>query len=775
MVLDVTPPKLVDLHLTAHHTILTHASSTEEIWIPHSLLLSIQLFSTTRDAQARTPLTIRTRDFESRTLLFSKKQDAKAVYESLEAVVAKRGKLPSCLAPVLSGCKEILRTDLQYRVAVSTEQLYAFCEPPSPQASTSKNGWKIYDVESEFARMGVFDSPTAKARTSAWRLTTVNQAYEYCPTYPAQLVVPSKISDATLNYGKSYRSKFRIPSLVYLHWSNLGSITRASQPMVGLKNARSIQDEKLIEAVFNSHSYHHSANMSNVSYISHSPGAVFGATPTNIIIDARPTTNAMANVAKGAGTENMEYYRNCRKAYLGIDNIHVMRDSLNRIIEAVRTPDLNRDLLRRSNWLKHLSNILEGIVIIVRAIHLANSHVLIHCSDGWDRTSQLSAVSQLCLDPYYRTMEGFAVLVEKDWVSFGHHFEARYGHTCPQRVQCVYTGGEEEDEEVGFLASMQQRLTFSGQSHGFKETSPVFDQFLDTVHQLQYQFPTAFEFNDLFLLELQKQLYECKYGNFLYNSEKERVEARVEEQTQSIWPALLSDPKYRNSAWEKDIKAGDEVIFPDPKNVRWWTSWFKREDMNDTPVIVPAEPTFVDSIADDPVLNSKVLPLSSSATLPPDAGSAKESRGFSNGAEPLESAAVSQASTAVQGAMRSAWSAWKSVKQGYDGYVNQPNEQSQQQPQRERPLSIWQASPDPWASPRPASTPPRSATPTHSPQKPTLSTETEAPSMRYKAEVEDNPWNRSSNGSTGTANAGSNGTSSKDVDNSDPLGVKVWT
>lgn len=28
--------------------------------------------------------------------------------------------------------------------------------------------------------------------------------------------------------------------------------------------------------------------------------------------------------------------------------------------------------------------------------------VLIHCSDGWDRTSQLSSLAQLCLDPYYR-------------------------------------------------------------------------------------------------------------------------------------------------------------------------------------------------------------------------------------------------------------------------------------------------------------------------------------------------------------------------------------
>jgi protein tyrosine phosphatase len=71
-------------------------------------------------------------------------------------------------------------------------------------------------------------------------------------------------------------------------------------------------------------------------------------------------------------------------------------------------------------------------LIIEGAIHVARSltqgkNVLIHCSDGWDRTSQLCALAQILLDPYYRTIVGFQNLIDKDWVRFGHQFAIRMG------------------------------------------------------------------------------------------------------------------------------------------------------------------------------------------------------------------------------------------------------------------------------------------------------------------------------------------------------------
>ena len=145
------------------------------------------------------------------------------------------------------------------------------------------------------------------------------------------LVVPSNISDQTLALAAKHRSKGRIPVLTYYHRANAATITRSSQPMVGIAQNRSFQDERLVEAIFSSHM--------SPDAVTTSTERVYGSTLTNLIIDARPTTNAMANYAKGAGSENMEYYRNSKKVYLGIDNIHVMRDSLAKVQAAFRTID----------------------------------------------------------------------------------------------------------------------------------------------------------------------------------------------------------------------------------------------------------------------------------------------------------------------------------------------------------------------------------------------------------------------------------------------------
>ena len=458
------------------------------------------------------------------------------------------------------------------------------------QGGPRGDGWRLYDAVAEFKRQGVGE------RSHAWRVSGINEQYTFSPTYPATLLVPSRISDATLQYACKYRSKARIPALTYLHWANGASITRSSQPMVGLKQSRSVHDEKLVESIFASHRDDAASGPASTP--------LYGATTTNLVIDARPTVNAMANFAMGAGTENMENYRAATKTHLGIENIHVMRDSLDRVAAALRGPLPRGDedgaappraaapdqlALRRSNWLRHLSAILDGTALIVRNVHVNASHVLVHCSDGWDRTAQLTSLAQLCLDPYFRTAHGLAVLVEKDWLSFGHRFGERLGvlqgaaeryELAPPTAQREARSAEAEaaDDDAplrmeavnAFWGGVRRHLPFQAQN----QQSPIFFQFLDAVAQLQHQFPERFAFNVHFLAALHREAYAGRTGSFLYNCEGERRAAA--HRTPSVWDLLPpEDPRWRNARFDPALDdpkrpGGDMgVLIPDAKRVRF--------------------------------------------------------------------------------------------------------------------------------------------------------------------------------------------------------------
>lgn len=363
---------------------------------------------------------------------------------------------------------------------------------------------------------------------------------------------------------------------------------------------------------------------------------IYGAQQRNLIVDARPTLNARVNQAAGMGSENMEYYKDATINYLGIDNIHVMRESLGKVVESLSHSDYtnlppDQELLTRSKWLKYIRLLLRGADLVAHQIGINHSHVLIHCSDGWDRTSQISTLSQLCLDPYYRTIEGFITLVEKDWLSFGHMFRKRTGPLNSVKwfnVENEGNNGRSKDNSPGVQVNTKAIGNAFMSAKGFftkkndssdsleeedmntnggdwtslgakksvkpgkdnelvtktSETSPMFHQFLDATWQLSRQHPTRFEFNERFLRRLLYHLYSCQYGTFLYDSERERVQGNASEKTHSVWDYFLARrEQFINQQYDANINdniAGQErLLFPDTKRVRWWAELFGRTDV----------------------------------------------------------------------------------------------------------------------------------------------------------------------------------------------------
>uniref|UniRef100_A0A1S4GHX4 Uncharacterized protein n=2 Tax=Anopheles gambiae TaxID=7165 RepID=A0A1S4GHX4_ANOGA len=149
-------------------------------------------------------------------------------------------------------------------------------------------------------------------------------------------------------------------------------------------------------------------------------------------------------------------------------------------------------LVEQSDWLQQIRGLLQLSGAVVDLMDLQESSVTLALEDGWDVTAQISSLAQLCLDPYYRTIEGFRVLIEKEWLAFGH----RFGH----------------------------RSNLKPNSSSGSPFAPTFLQFLDAVHQIQQQFPLAFEFNEFYLRFLAYHHVSCRFRTFLFDCELERVD-----------------------------------------------------------------------------------------------------------------------------------------------------------------------------------------------------------------------------------------------------------
>ncbi|XP_055261295.1 myotubularin-related protein 3 isoform X8 [Moschus berezovskii] len=446
--------------------------------------------------------------------------------------------------------------------ASEKEQHGDLCRPGEHVTSRFKN---------EVERMG-FDM------NNAWRISNINEKYKLCGSYPQELIVPAWITDKELESVAGFRSWKRIPAVVYRHQSNGAVIARCGQPEVSWWGWRNADDEHLVQSVAKAcasdsrssgskpsagnspRDFPCAGDFSDVEFdstLSNASGAESLAIQPQklLILDARSYAAAVANRAKGGGCECPEYYPNCEVVFMGMANIHSIRRSFQSLrLLCTQMPDPGNWLsaLESTKWLHHLSVLLKSALLVLHAVDRDQRPVLVHCSDGWDRTPQIVALAKLLLDPYYRTIEGFQVLVEMEWLDFGHKFADRCGH------------GENADD--------------------LNERCPVFLQWLDCVHQLQRQFPCSFEFNEAFLVKLVQHTYSCLFGTFLCNNAKERGEKHTQERTCSVWSLLRAGNKaFKNLLYSSQSEA---VLYPvcHVRNLMLWSAVYLPCPSPSTPV-----------------------------------------------------------------------------------------------------------------------------------------------------------------------------------------------
>ncbi|PVD33089.1 hypothetical protein C0Q70_08538, partial [Pomacea canaliculata] len=400
--------------------------------------------------------------------LFSTNEDCQQWYKRVIETTATPKDLGAIFAFVFYA------KSCEHPALVSPTQESSSASESAAQLCAPLDESQAYSFGKDVERMK-FDISNKKA----WRILQINDNYSVCRSYPRLHIVPQCISDETMKNVASFRSSNRFPSIVWRDQRNGAVIVRCSQPELGWLGWRNYEDEALCRSI--------------------------------------PET-----CARDPGTlgleEKRDYYTNCDIQFMNLPNIHTIRKSFQSLRILCSTyPDHANWLsgLEACKWLQYVGAIIRVTLTVVTAIDVEAKPVLIHCSDGWDRTPQVSALAQLLLDPFYRTIQGFQWLVEREWLAFGHKFADRCGHTVAA-----------DDPN---------------------ERAPVFLQWLDCVFQVTQQFPCAFQFNEAFLVKLVQHSHSCLFGTFLFNTICEQECETSTNPTASVWSLLHPrNPKFLN-------------------------------------------------------------------------------------------------------------------------------------------------------------------------------------------------------------------------------------
>ncbi|KAK9061317.1 hypothetical protein SSX86_018497 [Deinandra increscens subsp. villosa] len=445
--------------------------------------------------------------------------------------------------------------------------LYCFTSSSSNNSNTNpkvrlvNEYYRLLGMGSIQSSIGTIEDGLFKLSNDLWRISDVNASYNMCTTYPFALLVPKAIKDTDLLKACTFRARCRLPVISWCDRRTGAVLARSSQPLVGLMmNMRSNADENLVGAL-----------CTRLSKGREGRRKLY-------IADARPRKNALANGAMGGGSESSSNYFQCEIVFFGIDNIHAMRESLVRLrdyldMHGTKSSDGMSSFLRNggwtwgrgnlssmsasvstlgdSGWLIHVQNVLAGSAWIAARVALESASMLVHCSDGWDRTTQLVSLASLLLDPYYRTINGFQALVEKDWLAFGHPFSDRAGMPSFSGSGSIPLELSRHSSSPNITSSLStpsspssirplstSQAPASSNTQPSNNYSPIFLQWVDCVSQLLRMYPFAFEFSSVFLVDFLDCVLSCRFGNFLCNSENERVKAGVFEASACLWMHL---------------------------------------------------------------------------------------------------------------------------------------------------------------------------------------------------------------------------------------------
>ena len=284
-------------------------TSFEDIMVPLSCIQKIELLATKGSKDSLFSIALYCKDLRIIRIAFDAKENFSSTFESVLISQA----FPSVIKHVF---------------AFSYKENFSINSNPSASSSSTTStplpsslvhhGWNLYSTRREFSRQEVL-------QTDNFRIWCDN--YQLVDTYPKEFVLPQGIPADQIIEAAKFRSRNRLPALTFRNRRNGAVLCRSSQPMVGILAHRSLPDKLLL-------------NLYRVRGNIHDPAEIDN--PSDFyIMDCRKSIAATANSALGKGVEDEKHYDRTKVIFLEIENIHVMRTSLQMLEQVISQGDYN--------------------------------------------------------------------------------------------------------------------------------------------------------------------------------------------------------------------------------------------------------------------------------------------------------------------------------------------------------------------------------------------------------------------------------------------------